>query len=258
MLGTSRNLKASTMNHRLIRSVLSSYGRSKCLSDVLEFSLSHVRERIFGIDYSIFDKTIRYYSEVKGVQVSKEEALLRALNKAQHKQAWFNSDRNTLEDKMHFYLEVDVYPFRQPYIKRHPGFRWYRNLVKHLRLPSILEYGCGSAVLTEYLISKYPAWNVSYTVADIPSVTLDFVKWKKVTYGYPYEILTIGMGKEGIPLVNTYDLIICQDVLEHTPNPLDIVTSFVEHLSPGGVLVVDFIDAPGGRICRKQMSKGTL
>lgn len=41
-------------------------------------------------------------------------------------------------------------------------------------------------------------------------------------------------------------MIICQDVLEHTPNPLDIVTSFANHLAPGGVLVVDFLNAPGG------------
>ena len=34
------------------------------------------------------------------------------------------------------------------------------------------------------------------------------------------------MGKEGIPLARSYDLIVRQDVLEHTPNPLEIVTSF--------------------------------
>ncbi len=43
-----------------------------------------------------------------------------------------------------------------------------------------------------------------------------------------------------------YDLIICQDVLEHTPNPADIVSSFINHLSDGGVLVIDFMNAPGG------------
>ncbi len=145
---------------------------------------------------------------------------------------------------MHFYKEVDIYPFRQPYLKRFGGFRWYRKLVNHFEYPSILEYGCGSAVLAEYLIRKYP--NAKYIVADIPSVTLEFIKWKKKKYNQNYEILEIGNGKEGIPLSNHYDLIICQDVLEHTPNPLDIVKSFVQHLSVLGVLVIDFIIAPGG------------
>ena len=52
------------------------------------------------------------------------------------------------------------------------------------------------------------------------------MKWKKDYYKYQYEILEIGKGKEGIPLEKNYDLIICQDVLEHTPNPLEIVESF--------------------------------
>ena len=231
-----------SMNKEIIRAVMSSYGRRTCLPDMLEIVLKQARERIFGFNYSIFDKAIRYYSEVKGKKVSQKEALSRALDKAQHKEAWYKKDRTSLEDKMHFYLEVDIYPFRQAYNKRCGGFRWYRHLVDHFRRPSILEYGCGSAVLTEYLIEKFPT--ALYTVADIPSVTLDFVKWKKRIYNFPYHILTISL--KGIPLSDTYNLIICQDVLEHTHNPLDIVTSFVEHLSPQGVLLVDFIDSPGG------------
>lgn len=99
-------------------------------------------------------------------------------------------------------------------------------------------------MLTEWFIEKYP--NMNYSVADIPSTTLDFVKWKKSKFNYNYTILEIGPGKKGIPLRKNYDLIICRDVLEHTPNPLDIVYSFVNHLSSGGVLVIDFLNAPGG------------
>lgn len=145
---------------------------------------------------------------------------------------------------MDFYKDMDIYPFRQPYIKRFGGFHWYRNLVLHKKNPKILEYGCGSAILTEYLVKLYPS--LKFSVADIPSFTLDFVKWKKKTYQFNYEIKTIGIGKEGIPLSDSYDLIICQDVLEHTPNPLEIVEKFIEVLSPTGVLVIDFLDAVGG------------
>lgn len=232
------------MNSDLLRTIQSSYGTRSCRSDIVEYLTRRARERIFGVDKSIFDKTRRYYAEVRGERVTAAEALRRALNKAEHKDAWFRKERSTLEDKMHFYKEVEIYPFRQPYYKRHGGFRWYRRLVRHVERPRILEYGCGSAVLTEYLVEKFP--EAHFTVADVPSVTLEFVKWKKQTYGYPYEILTIGRGAEGIPLKDTYDLIICQDVLEHTPNPLEIVDAFATHLSPSGVLVVDFIDDPGG------------
>lgn len=234
----------STMKKNTIKSVMSSYGKLRCPADILEYLISRGKEKIFGIDYSIFDKTISYYDEVKGEIISKEDALARALNKKEHKDAWHKRNRNTVQEKMHFYKEVDIYLFRQPYLKRHGGFRWYRQLIKHIHNPSVLEYGCGSAVLTEYLLDKYP--DLSYTVADIPSNTLDFVRWKQKKYNYPYKTLTIGPGKSGIPLVSTYSLIICQDVLEHTPNPLEIVTAFVEHLAPGGVLVLDFLKGSGG------------
>jgi 2-polyprenyl-3-methyl-5-hydroxy-6-metoxy-1,4-benzoquinol methylase len=233
------------MNKKTLNAIRSAYGRN--MSDIFEVGIKILRERLFGVDISIFQKSIQYYAEIKGERLSAKDALARALAKEQHKQTWYTRDRNTLSEKMHFYQEVDIYPFRQPYSKRFGGFSWYGNLVRHFQCPSVLEYGCGSAVLTEYLMQKFPEWR--YTVADIPSVTLDFIKWKKAAYNYAYDILTIGAGKDGIPLKERYNLIIwiiCQDVLEHTPNPLEIVTYFAAHLSAGGVLVVDFIDAPGG------------
>lgn len=231
------------MDRKLLRSIGLAYQR-KNYFDIVEVRCKKLRERFFGFDYSIFDKTICFYQETREESFTKEQALARAEDKAQHKQAWYKQERVSIEDKLHFYQEVDVYPFRQPYLKRWGGFRWYLDLVKHINNPSILEYGCGSAVLTEYLIKKFPKFH--YTVADIPGVTLDFVKWKKTKYSFPYKILTIGQGKQGIPIHDKYDLIICQDVLEHTPNPLDIVNAFSEHLSYGGVLIVDFLADQGG------------
>jgi SAM-dependent methyltransferase len=209
-------------------------------SDIFERIWGKLKECIFGFDCSIFYKTIEYYLKNKNKKISCSEALKKALNKEVHKKAWFAKKRETTEEVMDFYKEVDVYPFRQPYLKRFNEFRWYRHLVNHFKNPSILEYGCGSAVLTEWLSEKFP--ECQYSVADIPSTTLDFIKWKKKFYKYDYEILEIGAGKEGIPLKKNYDLIICQDVLEHTPNPLEIVQSFCEHLNKDGILLIDFID----------------
>lgn len=216
----------------------------KTFIDHIERCFRAARESIVGVDYKIFDATIQYYREMLNHDISSKEALSKALSKQRHKEAWFAKERRTTRDIMHFYQEVDIYPFRQPYLKRFGGHRWYRQLVDHVPRPRILEYGCGSAILTESLIKDFPC--CSYTIADIPSVTLDFVKWKKIRLGFPYTILTIKQGKKGIPLEGKYDMIICQDVLEHTLNPMDIVESFVNHLSIGGVLLVDFINEPGG------------
>jgi len=229
---------------KTLMKIRKAYGRKSNFLDILEYSFKKLREGIVGVDKKIFDKTILYFYEQKGKIINSMDALKIAQNKEAHKQAWFLKKRSSPEDYIKFYKEVEVYPFRQPYNHRLGGFRWYRYLVRHIHQPKILEYGCGSAVLTEYLLSKFP--ECKYTVADIPSVTLDFVKWKKKKFKYPYKILEIGIGKEGIPLEGLYDLIICTNVLEHTPNPLQIVISFVMHLSPSGVLVIDFVNDPGG------------
>jgi 2-polyprenyl-3-methyl-5-hydroxy-6-metoxy-1,4-benzoquinol methylase len=231
------------MDTKILHAIKAVY-QHKTFADSMEQRYKRRREKLFGVNRSIFAKTILYYRDTQGKHISPAAALAFALDKNAHKEAWFTQPRNTVDNIMHFYQEVHIYPFRQPYLKRFGGFRWYGHLVKHCNQPRILEYGCGSAVLTEYLQQKFPHYQ--YTVADIPSVTLDFVKWKQKKFGYDYTILTIGPHKEGIPLRTPYDLIICQDVLEHTPNPLDIVTAFATYLAPGGVLVVDFINAPGG------------
>ena len=231
------------MDPKVLRHIRRAYFKHT-FSDFAEHVLRRMREKVLGVDLSVFDKTLLWYREARGQSVSPQEALARALDKQRHKSAWHAQERKTLPGKMHFYTEVEVYPFRQPYLQRRGGFRWYMELVRHLPAPRIVEYGCGSAVLTEWLVSRFP--RARFFVADIPSVTLEFVKWKKERFGYPYEILTIGPGREGIPLEGVYDLILCQDVLEHTPNPLEIVTAFVEHLAPAGVLVMDFLKEVGG------------
>jgi 2-polyprenyl-3-methyl-5-hydroxy-6-metoxy-1,4-benzoquinol methylase len=231
------------MNKNVLKSIKSVY-RQKTTADIFEKIYIRCKERIAGLDYSVFDKTILYYEKEKNEKVSYEQALKRALDKRKHKDSWYLKERSSAEAYMQFYEEVDIYPFMQPYLRRFGGWRWYTRLVKHIDKPSILEYGAGSAVLTEYLIEKCPGFN--YTIADIPSATLDFVKWKKREFNYPYNILTIGSGKDGIPLREDFDLIICKNVLEHTPNPLEIIQAFIEHLSPGGVLLVDFFSGAGG------------
>lgn len=215
-------------------------GKSTLISDGLEKFYRKVKEKCFGCDCSIFNDAIEYY-RWKKINISREEALKIAKNKAGYKEDWLYKPRISPKDFIEFYSETDFYIFRGPYFHRFGGYRWMGRLVDHIPNPKILGYGCGSAVVTEYLLQKYP--NYHFTVADIPSLTLDFVRWKKKKYNYPYEILEIGEGRGGIPLTGRYDLIICRDVLEHTPNPLEIVDKFIRHTSPGGVLCIDFFYA---------------
>jgi 2-polyprenyl-3-methyl-5-hydroxy-6-metoxy-1,4-benzoquinol methylase len=218
--------------------------RSRSYAEKFQNKFLKLKEKLMGVDRSIFIDTIEFYEQIKGLHYSYDEALAKALNKREHKESWYRKSRKNESDFREFYKEVNIYPFRQPYLWRYKNVEWYINLISDIDQPKILEYGCGSACLTEKLIKKYPSFN--YTIADIPSVTLEFVRWKKEKYNYKYKILEIGPGREGIPLSENYNLIVCTDVLEHTLNPLDIVKSFVHHLEYKGALVVDFILDPGG------------
>ena len=173
--------------------------------------------------------------------LSAEETLVRAQAKAAHKQAWFSRPRNIEADYRAFYQEEDWYIFRQPW--RYRLYSWHfisKMLPPHGRM---VEYGCGAACLTEWMSRRYPHYQ--YTVADIPSTSLEFVRFrlrdrKNVT------IKTIGMGKEGLPLTDQYHLIICVDVLEHTFNPEEICEHLCDHLLPGGLLYIDFLGSGWG------------
>jgi SAM-dependent methyltransferase len=220
------------------------YPRWHPLADHGERAARRAREALCGVDLSIFDDARAFFRDCRGEDLSPRQALERARDKKRHKQAWFVRARESVDAIMQFYREVDVYPFRQPYLHRFGGFRWFLNLVRHVPHPRVLEYGCGSAVLTEYWLRHAP--HGRYSVADIPSTTQDFVMWKRARYGYPLTMLTIGPGRAGIPLREPYDLIVCKDVLEHTPNPLEIAEAFCAHLAPGGVLVLDFLNSRKG------------
>src|SRR5436309_1303206 len=105
------------MNPEILRNIRSvGAGRPRSV-DALERLLRKVRESLAGVDGLIFDKTIRYYQEVRGQHFTRSGALARALAKDQHKKAWFARPRESVEAKMQFYEEVHVYPFRQPYNK---------------------------------------------------------------------------------------------------------------------------------------------
>ncbi len=218
--------------------------RHRTLLDRLERASRLAREKALGVDLSIFAETRAYLRQERGVAVSPEEALNKAMDKHGYKGVWESRPRDSVQDAMEYYREFDTYLFRHPYMKRHGGYRWYLKLVEAVPSPSILEYGCGAASLTEWLMTWHP--QALFTIADIPSRTLDFVKWKKAHLSRPYQVVTLPTHSDEIPLSGFFDLIICQDVLEHTPNPLHIVTTFHQHLAPGGVLLLDFLDAVGG------------
>lgn len=131
------------------------------------------------------------------------------------------------------YKEFNFYIVALPYGLRNQSWYYIEG-----RLPkggTLLEYGCGSAVLTEWVLQKRP--DVQCTVVDVPGRTLEFVKWK-LKEKVRYAATTSGAVAF---LDEMFDVITCCDVLEHTPNPLEIARFLTAHLKIGGYLFIDFI-----------------
>ncbi len=106
-------------------------------------------------------------------------------------------------------------------------------------LPSngaILEYGCGMAPVVTSLVYSGQT-NYSLTIADIPQFTFHYAKWKLKHF----DVKSIDIDPFALPeLKDNYDTIFLQAVLEHLPNPLDVVKNLTAHLKKGGYLIFDY------------------
>jgi SAM-dependent methyltransferase len=148
-----------------------------------------------------------------------------------HKDAWYTRKRETEQDIQSFYGEDDNYLFTLP--MHWKTYTWH--FVPHLSSgPRILEYGCGTAEMTKWLLGRYPQFE--YTVADLAvASTLPFVRYR--FKGLPVSILEIG---EGFLLRAEYDFISCVEVLEHCSNPLLVTEHLYDHLVTGGGLYITY------------------
>ena len=138
-------------------------------------------------------------------------------------------------------MESPVYIYRQDWYHRHDN--WYDVLRLCRPGTRFLDYGCGTGAVSKWLLQRCPGLLV--TLADIPAMTNDYVRWRMRKHGWDVKWITLGPSSEPVPLSpEAYDIIYCCDVLEHTFDPLEIVQAFHAALSAGGHLVWDFIDDP--------------
>ncbi len=105
--------------------------------------------------------------------------------------------------------------------------------VAKLRLPnksahSVLDVGCGSGALLDYL--KQKGWSVAGTEIDAAAI-----KIAKDQYGL--DIKNGELIKLHLP-GNAYDLIIMHHVLEHVHDPISFLAECYRLLKPGGDLII--------------------
>jgi SAM-dependent methyltransferase len=166
-----------------------------------------------------------------------------AIGRMEAARLWNSKPRSTEADYRAFYAETDYFVLRQMYYHRTSCFHWAARAMRGAgREGDFCEYGCGVAPVTAWARARFPGWR--YTLVDVPSPMLDFARWR--FRGVPsVEAREPGLGS-ALPLVRSYDVITCLEVLEHVINPLEVVRHLADHLKPGGSLFLNFVDEPGG------------
>lgn len=111
----------------------------------------------------------------------------------------------------------------------------------------VLEYGCGLAPITTSLIKSGKKFD--FTIADIRNFTYHYAKFRLKQHGIKFVDL---VPYKNTPLGGPFDAIFLLAVLEHLPNPLEIIEALTRHIERGGYLIFNYVLGKGGGLDTKE------
>ncbi|MFA5153833.1 MAG: methyltransferase domain-containing protein [Clostridia bacterium] len=176
---------------------------------------------------------------------------------------WQLKPRDTIQQKMDFYKDIGAWlVFRQCNYRSNFDYRGL--FFQHLKPnSSIVEYGCGVAPLTNFIIEHFPdISNMKFSLVDVESEPLNFAKWrlnKKVSKNQ-FDFYTI-TAKQMIPDFGDkqIDIICIMDVFEHLPNPYDVMVNLNNHSHKDTILIETWVDnKPSGPDLQEARDEKTL
>lgn len=80
--------------------------------------------------------------------------------------------------------------------------------------------------------------DISVTYADLGGVTYDFAELRFTRRNLDVEMINLSHNHQ----LGYYNTIVMIDVLEHLPNPKDVLITLVNHLKPEGKLIITNLD----------------
>ncbi len=105
----------------------------------------------------------------------------------------------------------------------------------------ILEYGCGVAPVTTSMI-KSRLRDYEYTVADIRNFPYHYAKYRLKQHHVNF----VDLVPFERPVFNVeFDVVLLRTVIEHLPNPVEVIQWLTEALRPQGYLIFDYIHTTG-------------
>lgn len=112
----------------------------------------------------------------------------------------------------------------------------------------VLEAGCGAGRFTEILLQN-GANVISADLSAAVEANYDNCKSYENYFICQADILNLPVNPE------TFDLVICIGVIQHTPNPEKTIKALISYVKPGGLLVIDhytrgYPETPSRKILR--------
>ena len=105
------------------------------------------------------------------------------------------------------------------------------NAIKDRRYKKILDLGCGTGELLEYLHSNFPEKELYGT--DISKKALELLEEKKITKGTFVADL-----EKVIKLKGIYDVIVCSEVIEHLKNWENAISAIKGCVNKEGLVII--------------------
>lgn len=163
---------------------------------------------------------------------------------------WDLKPRETLAQKIAFYDEIGSWQsFRQCSYRSTFDYGAFLHQMKNRS--NFLEYGCGVAPFSNYILERCPEKLSATTLVDVPSEHLRFGEWRinrksKLAGDVEVKIIQITPEKVIPEFDSKFDFVSMMDVLEHLPNPFDVMGNIFESCNKGAILIETWVEHEHG------------
>ncbi|HCK11762.1 MAG TPA: hypothetical protein DHW45_17945, partial [Candidatus Latescibacteria bacterium] len=191
---------------------------------------------------SPIDQAIRELSEYTGESVDAIRGQMDCSGAALANE-WRVKERQTVADVDDFYKQTDRYLYNLTRFNYGKMYQGWRGAIKNLchqvseavddRGFDVLDYGGG---IGTNLIDVADVSGARLHYTDLPGKTFDYASWRFDRRGISVDMLS-AEGED--PLGDRlFEVIVCTDVIEHLVDPEGVTRYLVDHLNPGGLLVL--------------------
>jgi glycosyltransferase involved in cell wall biosynthesis len=126
-------------------------------------------------------------------------------------------------------------------LNRAPRFtRWMADVIRPYIGERVLEIGAGTGNMSVHLMPRS-----SYWATDVNSLYLDYLERLRFTRPYMHVAHTNAMDRESFPRGQSFDTVVCLNVIEHVQDDLQALRNVWETLEERGCAIILVPQGPG-------------